>query len=414
MRRFTHTNDRQLPERPGHTAVVPPIRGLRRWPVWHLAFWIVCLLGPLIPVGAFASDMRGGRDVTVAGDGQVRDDLYALGGVVTLDGDVTGDVAVIAGDVRIGGDVGGSVNVVGGRVDVDGAVGGSVRGVGGMVDVSGEITGDLVVIGGSARVFSGGRIGGDLIVGGGNIDVRGAVAGDIRGSAARFLLGGDVGGDVDIDAVRLTASSTAEVAGDLTYRAPLAASISPGASIDGQVNRGAQSPFAGGEVAVDALLSPLRRLLWALIAGAIVVALLPRGATNIGRAGRRMLPSLALGLVLIWFVPLAAILLMVSLVGVPVGLILIISWITALYLSQVFVGLAVGRLILPGRWDDGGRGYNLLAMTLGVMVLAGLRLAPLPFIPVVVSILVTLIGLGAVVRGVMGRGSSHRAARLVV
>ena len=74
-----------------------------------------------------------------------------------------------------------------------------------------------------------------------------------------------------------------------------------------------------------------------------------------------------------------------------------------LYLSQVFIGLALGRFILPDRWGDLGRGYNLLAMTIGVIILFAPRFIPLPFLDPAISVVVALLGLGAAMVGVTMR-----------
>jgi hypothetical protein len=90
--------------------------------------------------------------------------------------------------------------------------------------------------------------------------------------------------------------------------------------------------------------------------------------------------------------------------------ILLVSWGAALYVGPIFAGLALGSLLLPRRWDDGGRGFNLLGMTLGVIIIAALRLAPLPFLPYIIGALVTLLGLGAIALTVLDRGRGRPRA----
>jgi hypothetical protein len=90
-----------------------------------------------------------------------------------------------------------------------------------------------------------------------------------------------------------------------------------------------------------------------------------------------------------------AVLLMVTVIGLPVGLIALLGFFAVLYLSQVFVGLALGRLILPKSWGDAGRGYNLLAMVVGVVIIGGIRLLPIPFLSGIIAVVVGLLGLGA-------------------
>ncbi|MER3439077.1 MAG: hypothetical protein C4346_16645, partial [Chloroflexota bacterium] len=99
--------------------------------------------------------------------------------------------------------------------------------------------------------------------------------------------------------------------------------------------------------------------------------------------------------------------------GIPLALIMLALYLIILYLSQVFLGLALGRVILPSRWDTASRGYNLLAMVLGVLIVAGLRLLPVPYISGLLAALTAVLGLGAVVVGLrrMRRAPAISASR---
>jgi hypothetical protein len=96
--------------------------------------------------------------------------------------------------------------------------------------------------------------------------------------------------------------------------------------------------------------------------------------------------------------------LLVTVIGIPIALIGVAMFFVALYLSQVWVGTAIGRFILPDTWGNFGRGYNLLAMVLGVIIIAGLRAIPVPYVGWIVTALVTILGLGALVVGLSRRG----------
>jgi hypothetical protein len=46
-----------------------------------------------------------------------------------------------------------------------------------------------------------------------------------------------------------------------------------------------------------------------------------------------------------------------------------------------------------------GRGYNLLAMTLGVVFLAALRVIPFPFVSSAIAAITAIFGLGTIILG---------------
>jgi hypothetical protein len=149
----------------------------------------------------------------------------------------------------------------------------------------------------------------------------------------------------------------------------------------------------------DGALAPygqMLRLVWSLVAGAMLIALAPRifyrvadHAANVAAAGIWG----TLGLVL---VPVFAMLALVSVLLLPVGVLALVLMPIALYLSQVVVGITIGRSILPRKWRDGSRGFLLFALVLGTIVIGALRMAPVPFLDVVVVVLVTVWGFGAI------------------
>jgi hypothetical protein len=137
----------------------------------------------------------------------------------------------------------------------------------------------------------------------------------------------------------------------------------------------------------------------------VVVLVMPRSAAAVADVLRASpLQTVLLGLGLVVGVPVLMTVLIITFVGLPIALIGIALYFSTLYLSQVFVGLAMGRLILPRSWGDQGRGYNLLAMTLGVIILSGLRLIPIPYLGWIIGALVAITGLGALALGLTRRG----------
>jgi len=360
------------------------------------SFAIILIVATLaLPIVGSASEVRSGGSITIARNERITEDLYLSAGSVELLGTVNRDASIAAGDATIEGTVEGSVNLAAGQAAISGLVGGSVRVAGGSVEVSGDIGGDLVVAGGRVAIPSGATIGGDLILTGGDVDIQGAIAGDVRGSAMNLGIGGDVRGNVDVDTSRFAVDSTARIGGNLTYASASSDSISPGANIAGTVEREDGTPWGGSDGWLQQSSGTLLRALWALIAGVVIVAVAPRVANAIARNGRSVLAAIGVGLLALIVAPILAIALTVSLIGLPTGLILLTLLVMTLYLTQVFAGLTIGRFILPNGWNDGSRGFNLLAMTLGVLIIAAASFIPVPFASGVISALVTLWGLGA-------------------
>ncbi|HYH12217.1 MAG TPA: polymer-forming cytoskeletal protein [Thermomicrobiales bacterium] len=362
------------------------------------AFAVILLVATIaLPVWSFASDVRSEQEVSIGPQETVQDDLYVMTNTFALDGRAQGDVIVAAREIDISGEIGGSLNAAGGEISISGTVERSVRVLSGTTDISGSISGDLLVFGGTVDITPDAEIGGDVHVFGGTLDAEGTVRGDVTGNVANLTVDGNVGGDVAVDVERVEVGSGADVAGSLFYVSPSEANIADAARVAGPVDRDTIAPWGTGSDARARFFSPLVRTVWLLATGAIVIALAPRLFSalndNLGRPG----VAAVVGLLSIVLIPIAAILLMVTVVGIPFSLLILIAYGVALYLSQVVVGQRIGTLVLPRRWNDGSRGYLLLSMTIGVILLSVLRFVPVPFVSSVVNALVAILGLGAAV-----------------
>ena len=363
-----------------------------------VAIALMLLVGTIaLPLLAIASEVRSDDTVIVGAGELIDEDLYVAASDFTLAGTANRDVYVAAAMADIQGRIAGSLNITGGDINLSGQVEQSVRVVGGGIVVSGTISRDLVMVGGTIQIAPSATIDGDLLVYGGQLDLDGAVGGDVNGRVASMTIDGTVGGDVNLDVESLDVASQAEIDGSLDYVSRQEADFAPGANVAGQIDHTEITPWGTGDGLRAKLFSPLVRTLWLLAAGTIMVALAPRLSAIVGGNVRRPWIPALVGLVSLVVLPIVAILLMVSIIGLPVGFIVLTLYFIALYLSQVVVGQRLGTIILPRSWNDGSRGFLLLAMTLGVILISALRFIPVPFVSSLVSLLVAIIGLGAFV-----------------
>lgn len=375
------------------------------------AFAIMLITATLaLPIWAFGATGRASQDVTIASGETIADDIYVLSDTFTLRGRASGDVGVVAREIDIDGTIGGSLNAAGGDITISGTVGRSVRVVSGRVEISGSVGADLLVLGGIVEIDPSAHIAGDIQVHGGTLDSAGAVNGGIAGSISSLSLNGPVGGDVSVNADRVDVGSRADITGALSHVGPRDASISAGAVIAGPIDRDTIAPWGIGSDIRARFFSPLVRTVWLLVAGAIVIALAPRFAYSLNESLRRPGIAMVVGLLALVAIPVIAVVLMISIVGIPASLIVLAAYTMALYLSQYIVGQRLGSAILPDRWNDGSRGYLLLSMTIGVILLGALRFVPVPHLSSVIGAVVAILGLGAAVM-LLGQLRPGRIAR---
>jgi len=356
--------------------------------------WVmVPLLILLVTAPGLAFVSRGGDVVTVSEE--VRDDLYVAGKAVTVRGPVDGDVAAVGGTVLLEGPTSGGVLATGGTVRIRGQIGRGVRAAGGTVGVETSVGTDAVLAGGLVTLERGGRVGRDLVAAGGTVQVLGEVGRRARLAGGTVLVGGLVRGDVEVDADRVVVLPEARIGGRLRYRSAQPAEVRPGARVQGGVVREAVARpprVLPGRGRFPWLRWTLEAL-WLLVLGFVVEAVLPRASVRVveevWRAGRNLL----VGFVLLVTVPVAAVLLLLTVVGIPLGFLALGLYAATLYLGQVFTGRRIGEELLK-RALRTSTVSPYAATAVGVLVLVALF--TLPWVGWIVRMGAALLGFGAI------------------
>jgi cytoskeletal protein CcmA (bactofilin family) len=348
----------------------------------------------------FGTVWTSGR-VIVPADTVVFEDLYAFGSTVIVEGTVEGDLFTIAGDLRIVGTVEGDVvGLVGGPVRVAGEVGGSIRVAAVKVEITGTVGDDLAAA--AIETSVAGDIGRDLLLVGGEVVLSGSIGRDAQLQALRLTIDGAVGHDVIARVDSLNVGSSADVAGDVLYRASSDALVAVDAAIDGQLTR--------RQVLAPVWAKAVTRLVEILSLFAVIVAGLASmwlfRATSTGAVGeveRRPWRAALVGTIALVAMPLLALPLFLTLVGIPVALVLLIAWVTALVLAPIPAITRLGALALRGR------GGAAAALVVGAVVWRGAMWA-LPLVAGLIYLVALVVGLGSYLTAGWALRREHRAA----
>jgi cytoskeletal protein CcmA (bactofilin family) len=355
------------------------------------------LLVLAVPSAAMAAEVRNGPSAVVAPDETVDDDLFATGQTVTVDGRVTGDVFATGQTVVVTGTVDGDLIAAAQQVVVDGTVNGNVRAAGAVVTVNGQVGRSVTGLAQQLNVSSSGRVGGSLIGAGETISAFGPVGRGITAGGGTLELAGPVGGRVLVWSNNLSLAPNARIAGDLEYRSDHQAQI-PNGTVAGTVKfdqveqRQQQAPLLNG-------LFDFGGLVWlcgSAILGALAIMLAPRAAARAVELGRQQpLATFGLGLLALVAVPVTAILIGVTLVGIPLALVVGALYWLALLLAWPALGLVVGTEIAR-RVRRGEPMPVLGALAVGLIVLH--LVTHLPILGGLVAFLGLAFGLGLIVQ----------------
>jgi cytoskeletal protein CcmA (bactofilin family) len=356
---------------------------------------ILAFLGQHRP--AAAAQFMAGASVQIPVGTTIDGDLYISGGTVTVLGDIHGDLVADAALLNVVGDVNGSVSVAAGRAEIRGRIAHAVRALGGVVAIYGRVDGDVVAAGGVVTIVEGASVGGDVVAAGSSVTVvdSAIVGGNVRGVAANMSIEGRIGGDVRVTVDHLQLTEGATIQRELHYRSDNAATIAPGAVVAGTTRRESLAGGVPGGQVIFWERAAIPRALLLLSVGVAILLLLPGHAIAVAD-GVRGAPSLALlvGIGAAVFVPITLALMMITIVGIPLALVGTTLYLGGTYLSQVFVGLALGRMVFRLGQANVRRGPNLIAMCGGVVALTGIRLLPFPYLDLVIAAVVAVLGLG--------------------
>jgi cytoskeletal protein CcmA (bactofilin family) len=358
--------------------------------VWSL---LVCAGLLTFAAPAPAMDLRAGPAARVPAQETVADDLYMAGPFVSVDGQVRGDVAAAGGTVSVRGQTSGDLLLAGGTVEAGGPVGASIRAVGGTVVVRGAVAADVVAAGGRVSIDQASRIGRDAALAGGSVWLLGAVGRDARIAGGSVEIGGTVGGNLLIRASEIRLLPTAVVRGNLIYSSELPIQIADGARVAGTVTREAYPvrPMPSRQAMRGfRIFFGIADFFWMLIITLVLVAVAPHGLQVTADAARtRLGASLGWGLLLLFVVPLVIVALLVTVLGIPVGALLLVAHVLALFASHAAAGLAVGQTVAPRLQSP----YAEASIGIGIIAIA----TNLPYIGWLLRLLVVAVGFGALI-----------------
>jgi hypothetical protein len=246
---------------------------------------------------------------------------------------------------------------------------------------------DHVVITGGA-VVPAGQTAGDVVVLDGTVTIAGHATGDVLSVSGPVRVTGRVDGDLIAVSDRAFLGSTARVGGDLIYgdERPV---LLRGASVGGKVSNEDWADAANGWGWVSLIGWWLAVSVSTLIVGVLLVLLAPAALYAAERAVRdRLGATVAWGVGIAIGVPVLAVLALVTLVGIPFGVALLLAAIPVLVVAYVTSAWMVGRRVLSNRstspWAALLAGWGILRL-----------LALIPVVGALVGLAATVVGLGA-------------------
>lgn len=322
-----------------------------------------------------AQSFRTGNNITFGQSEKINQTIYAAGRTIDINSEVFGDVICAGQNVNVAGTIHGDVICAGQNVTVHGTVDGDVRLAGQTVSVDAKITGNATIAGQNFNLLSTGSVGGDISVGSADATLNGKVGRDLAAASSSLTIANSVGRNLKVTVENLTLANGANITGTVDYTSNNELSKAAAAKVGGKITK--HEPAKKGEPKRGAVFG--FALGWfvywflAMLLTAMAIALLfPR---MLRAVTDKSLPfpwkAMLIGLLASLLMPVVFILLAITVVGIPLAFIFILSWFVLMILSGPVFGYYLGKVILR-------RPRNaLLTMLVGATVLLVLYFIPI-------------------------------------
>ncbi len=332
----------------------------------------------VLPLSAYALNGYSGESIALGKDEVYQGNYYAAGNVVEIYGTVNGDLFLAGNDITVDSDnINGDIFAAGNSVTIKGQPKGSVRIAGQFLDISAQVRDNVMAFGQSLKVDKDSVIGGHLTFFGQMLSMSGNVNGELEGAMGTLNLSGRVGGDADIylsdsSDNNLNLADSAIVEGTLYYQSFKELPINDQATLGGVSFNEITKP-AKNKVDNDWFFGAIISFFMLLIVGMIGIYLCPKYFSRAYTSVKEHpIKTFFLGLLLLIVTPLAAVLVAITVIGLPVALIALVFWAVGLYLAKVMaawlIGKFVKKLVFPKyKWHK----LTTLAMGILIMILVG-------------------------------------------
>lgn len=340
-------------------------------------------------------------------------DRFAAGCPLHIAQQVAGDLLAASCDLDVGSAVAGDAALAGGSVRLDASVGGGLYAAGGKVFLNGSVGRNVRAAGGHVQIGPDAKISGNVSVAGGDVAMRGTVKGYLSAAGGHVLIDGPVEGDVIASGGHVELGPNARIGGKLKYRTN-DFQRDPAAQVAGSV----EALAAHRAMHEDG--SPWHRRTggrWIWSAGVMLMAVLLAAAVPAVSARMaeelRSHPWLSLlwGLVAFACIPVAAVLLLITIIGIPLAILAFLLFLALLLAGQAVTVASIADLVLRRyRPADAARA----AWRAGFAILAALGLALLvrvPYLGGLVALVAILAGIGVIAAWAFRRPASAATAQ---
>lgn len=315
----------------------------------------------------------------------VEDDLYVSGENIKINGVVDGDLIVFGNNILVDGTVTGDAYIFGATVSVSGNIYGNTVLLGSSVKSQGTYTGNVYF--GAMMTDIDATISKDLMGFTGTLSLKGSITDDVRIASGQVVSQATVGGDFLVETENYTIDEN-DITGELILGTD---QLWP--EVKEQKLDLAKNDFLGFNLGMSIV-----GFLGMYIVGVLLTVGAPVKTLKIEKriiaSWSEFLKSYAVGIVILFTIPIPIFFLMLTLVGVPLAFLILGILIFLSTFGTIWTESAIGQKVLQlSKKKDNGR---LISLLIGRLISAIVKL--IPIIRGVYTLSLMVVTVGAVVR----------------
>jgi hypothetical protein len=273
---------------------------------------------------------------------------------------------------------------------ISGQVDGNVRSFTNTIIVSGNVAKNMTSFSESITVDGTGKVGGSMTTFVNSLAVDGHVGRDILAFVNNAVVAGTIEGGMRVTGNKMRFNSSARVLGPVKFKGENPPDVDSGAKLEVPIEFTREQhheDFKGSGFYVW-------RVIWTaaiVLFGLVLFLIMPAFARESVDSAQHYGASFGLGALVLFAVPIAALIACVTVVGLPIGISTFVLWMAALNCAQLVVGAIIGQWLMgqtSETWQLIGR------MVVGVILV---RVATMiPHLGGWIKFAVILWGLGAI------------------
>ena len=299
----------------------------------------------------------------------IQDDLFITGNSVIINAPVIGDVFVGGGTVQINANITGDVFAVGGIIEINAPITGDLISAGAQIIIKQNVTGKIIAVGGLIELQEDTT---KALIAAGSITLFSTT--NIEQNA--YLFGGTVNNQATIEDTLIVRAATFQNSGTAQI-------------VDYQTSQVTQI----GEI-LKGIFRILQIVIVAgyMILGLLILKFMPNQFLAIEEElNKSKIKNTAIGFLLLILTTIVSIILAITVIGLPISILLTLTYLIVLIISPLIVSLTIGRTIvnLLKRKTS-----NTILFIIGFVALHLLYL--IPFIGFIFVIGALSLGLGAI------------------